>query len=204
MKESIKQLWRDDRPFKKRLALSALVGLALPFTFVTVGILELFMNNIGLFPFTISDLLTPTLLLSLLCFVILTAVGGLLKGWFLDIYLSLEAGVLLAGYLQGNFLNLNLGEMTGDPIDWSQYTGHGIFNTLVWMVLFLAPLIVFTFWDKIWRKLIVILPAVLIAMQTAGLVSTTLAWPAMWETRIRRRRSKWRFTSASTTVPWWG
>ena len=174
MKESIKQLWRDDRPFKKRLALSALVGLALPFTFVTVGILELFMNNIGLFPFTISDLLTPTLLLSLLCFVILTAVGGLLKGWFLDIYLSLEAGFLLAGYLQGNFLNLNLGEMTGDPIDWSQYTGHGIFNTLVWMVLFLAPLIVFTFWDKIWRKLIVILPAVLIAMQTAGLVSTTL------------------------------
>lgn len=150
------------------------MGLALPFTFVTVGILELFMNNIGLFPFTISDLLTPTLLLSLLCFVILTAVGGLLKGWFLDIYLSLEAGFLLAGYLQGNFLNLNLGEMTGDPIDWSQYTGHGIFNTLVWMVLFLAPLIVFTFWDKIWRKLIVILPAVLIAMQTAGLVSTTL------------------------------
>ena len=98
MKESIKQLWRDDRPFKKRLALSALVGLALPFTFVTVGILELFMNNIGLFPFTISDLLTPTLLLSLVCFVILTAVGGLLKGWFLDIYLSLEAGFLLAGY----------------------------------------------------------------------------------------------------------
>ena len=55
MKESIKQLWRDDRPFKKRLALSALVGLALPFTFVTVGILELFMNNIGPVSYTHLD-----------------------------------------------------------------------------------------------------------------------------------------------------
>lgn len=174
MSEGLKRLWADSRSFKQRLGTAALMGFAVPFTFVIVGILELFMNNIGLFPFDISTLIGPTLLTGLLGFLVLTAVGCLLRGYFLDIFLCLAGGFLLSGYLQGNFLNIHLGELTGDAIDWSQYTGHGILNTVIWLALFLIPLALYTFREKIWRKFIVFLPAILIAMQTAGLVSTIL------------------------------
>jgi len=39
---------------------------------------------------------------------------------------------LLAGYIQGNFLNRGLGILTGDQIDWSTQARSFLGNTLIW------------------------------------------------------------------------
>ena len=174
MNHILKRAWRDDRPFRKRLLFSAIVGFSITFTFILFGVIDLYLNNLDMYPFGINILLGPLLLAGLCCFVILTLLGCVFKGWLYDIVLSLFVGLLLAGYVQGNFLNLNLGEMTGDEINWGQYATHGYINIAIWVVIMLLPLICRIFLSKAWKKLIVILPSILVAMQLVGFFSTAL------------------------------
>lgn len=103
MSEGLKRLWADSRSFGQRLGTAALMGFAIPFTFVIVGILELFMNNIGLFPFDISTLIGPTLLTGLLGFLVLTAVGCLLRDIFWISFML--GGRILAGRIPAGQLS---------------------------------------------------------------------------------------------------
>lgn len=174
MKERFKALWSDERPFKRRLLLALLAAFSVAFTFLFVGPLDLYMNNIGMFPFTIGTLIGPVILLAVGVTVVLAAVVCVLRGRIFDLALSLLGGFLLSGYLQGNFLNVNLGELTGDRIDWSLYTTHGYINTVVWTLLFIAPMVIYLLLPKAWKKLVVILPAMVVGMQLVGLTSTAL------------------------------
>ena len=85
------------------LLTALLTGFAVSFSFVIVGIFDLYMNNIGLFPFDMASLAGPVILCGLLCMAAITLVCVLVKGEFYDILISLFLGILLAGYLQGNF-----------------------------------------------------------------------------------------------------
>lgn len=184
MKETLKKLWHDERPFRPRLLTALLAGFAVSFTFVIVGMLDLYMNNIGLFPFDMATLVGPVILCGLLCTAAITLVCMLVKGEFYDILVSLFLGILLAGYLQGNFLNIDLGELTGDQINWSQYTTHSFINGAIWAVLIVVPMLVLIFSEKIWKRLTVILPVLLIGMQLAGLVSTAATADFSLETKL--------------------
>lgn len=61
--------------------------------------------------------------------------GCLLKGKLLKIYTAVIFGTGICIYIQGNFLNLKLGMMTGASIDWTQYRGRLIFDVLFWIIL---------------------------------------------------------------------
>lgn len=165
-------LVRDDRPFKKRLLPALLVSGAISFTFIVFGILDLYVGNSDIFPFLLKDILLPVLLAGLLCFVVLAAILLLLRGKLFDIVLSLGLGVLLAGYLQGNFLNLNLGQLTGDRIAWEDYAVHSLLNALLWVVIVCIPLALRYFSQTIWRSTTVFVPVLLIGMQLVGLLTS--------------------------------
>lgn len=165
-------LVRDDRPLKKRLLPALLVSGAISFTFIVFGILDLYVGNSDIFPFLLKDILLPVLLAGLLCFAALAAILLLLRGKLFDIALSLGVGVLLAGYLQGNFLNLNLGQLTGDRVAWEDYAVHSLLNALLWVVIVCAPLALRYFSQKIWRSAAVFVPVLLIGMQLVGLMTS--------------------------------
>lgn len=165
-------LVRDDRPLKKRLPPALLVSGAISFTFVVFGILDLYVGNSDIFPFLLKDILLPVLLAGLLCFAALAAILLLLRGKLFDVALSLGLGVLLAGYLQGNFLNLNLGQLTGDRIAWEDYAVHSLLNALLWVAIVCAPLVLRYFSQKIWRSATVFVPVLLIGMQLVGLTTS--------------------------------
>lgn len=61
--------------------------------------------------------------------------GLLFSGALLRLYTGVIFGTGICIYVQGNFLNLKLGEMTGDSIDWLQYRGHMILNLLLWLLV---------------------------------------------------------------------
>lgn len=170
------QVWekfrQDDRTFKKRFLMALFTGFSLSFTFIFIGILDLYLNNMGMFPFNIRHLILPVVLSFVIITAVLTLIFMLFKGKTFDVLLSLAVGFLLAGYIQGNYLNRGIGELTGDAVDWGQYTGKGIVNIMVWVVLLIAPLLLWIFIRKVWKKLIIILPAVLAGMQLVGLIAT--------------------------------
>ena len=165
-------LINDDRSLRQRLKLSSLVTFSFVFTFILFGILDLYISNRQLFPFYLKDILLPVLLITLIAFLLLEGSISLLKGRLFDIVLSLLFGVLLAGYMQGSFLNLELGQLTGDAIQWNRYTKHAVINLAVWIVVMILPLVLRYFSRNIWKTMLSFLSVLLIGMQSVGLIST--------------------------------
>ena len=54
--------------------------------------------------------------------------------WFSisDILIALGIGF----YIQGNWTFINYGKMDGTPIDWSNYFGWAVANTIIWILIF--------------------------------------------------------------------
>ncbi len=155
--------------WKIRLPVALAVGLAVPFTFIVFGMVDVFLNNRGVIPFPVTAILGGVLLIALAVWVCVAGGLLLLKGRLFDAAVSLVFGLLLAGYIQGNFLNLNLGLMTGVDIPWSRYTVHGMLNALIWGTIVAIPFVVRRLSVKIWRAGVQFLSWLLVGMQFMGL-----------------------------------
>ncbi len=167
----------DDRRFVRRLlfALPAMVGCV--FTFVLFGMLDLYLRNADYLPFLMRDLIGPALLTALACLLAAAVAMILLRGKPYDLALSLMLGLLVAGYVQGNFLNLNLGQLNGDTIYWNTMPRHAVINLVIWMGMVALPFIVYYFSRRAWRAACVFVPLLLTMMQLIGLISTFAAMP---------------------------
>ncbi len=169
---SLGALVQDSRPAKERLALALAAAFSLAFTFFLFGPYDLFMGNRNIMPMTFGSLRLPLLLAGLAVFALLLALLVLLRGRLFDMAVSWAVGLLLAGYLQGNFLNLNLGQLTGEAIHWEQYLFHGLVNTLVWLVVAALPSILLYFSKILWKGVCLIAPSLLVAVQVVSLLVT--------------------------------
>ncbi len=172
MKEKLKALAADDRSYLKRLRSSLLVCFAVSFTFLVFGMLDLYLTNAEILGFSFYDLLWPTLGLGAAICIVPAPVLALFRGKYFDFFLSLALGVVLAGYIQGNFLNLDFGALTGDPIPWGEYRTHGFINAGIWILMILLPFALRLINNKAWKIVTVLLPVLLIGMQGAALVSS--------------------------------
>ncbi len=137
-----KQPSDNDKPALRKRFLSAVcVSVSFAFTFIVFGIYELYMLNVDYFNFPLKLLLPYVLLFGAFVAVILCVVLVLFRGVAFDTLISLVFGIVLAGYIQGNFLNRGLGVLSGDPIDWSAQTGTFFVNTIVWIAIVSIPFI---------------------------------------------------------------
>lgn len=68
--------------------------------------------------------------------------GCFLKGKLLKIYTAVIFGTGICVYIQGNFLNLKLGMMTGESISWSQYKCRLILDMLFWIIIICTCIVV--------------------------------------------------------------
>ena len=148
----------DQRPWKSRTLLAFVCSFAVMFTFVIFGIYDLAISNRTILPFVFNDIWLLFFLTGLGGCALLTLIISLMKGEWFDIAISLLTGFLLAGYLQGNFLNLPLGELTGDYIPWESYKFEAMRNTMVWTAVMLLPFIVKRYSKMIWTVVCTALP----------------------------------------------
>ncbi len=169
---SPRNLWHDARTFRARLALILPVALGTTLTFLLFGMLDLFLRNHNSMPFFLSEIIAPFALTWLIASVVLCAMLTVLRGRVLDIALSLLLGVLVAGYLQGTFLNLPLGQLNGSAVPWDDYRAHAVFNLLLWQTIMLLPLVLWWLSRSLWQRAMLLIPLVLVGMQLAGLVGT--------------------------------
>ena len=171
MKEKLHNLVVDERSWKTRLGYAALVSAACAFSFIIFGIFELFVNNMSIMPFTFQDIAFPVILMAIIAFVLLTAIVMIFRGKLFNLVISIGVGILIAGYLQGTFLNSHLGQITGDVINWSEYTSTTLWNLLLWVVLILLPIIILYFSKNVWKKVVIFVPVIIAGMQLVGLIS---------------------------------
>ncbi len=178
-------LWRDARPMKARLLLTLPVALGWGVTFFIFGILDLFLHNKGVLTFLFTDIALPTVLLGLAVCAGMGLLLSLLRGRTLDAVVSLLWGILVAGYIQGTFLNLPLGVLDGQAIVWDAYRGHAVLNLLLWGAIIGLPFVLHALCPKVWKPLMTFVPLVLVGMQLVGLISTITTAKNLYTPRDR-------------------
>ena len=111
------------------------------FTFFVFGSVQLYLQNITQFEFSILDLLPPVCIAFLLFGGIVFCVGFFLHGKWLEWYLYLVFGGTLALYIQGNFIITDYGPLNGVPIAWENYQTTALLNTILWIACLALPFI---------------------------------------------------------------
>ena len=164
------ELWQEKRPFKTRLAVALLATAAFVYTFFVFGPLELYLSNMSFFAFSLVDMLLPLLMVGLALFALLGGILLLLRGKIFNYAVSLLFSFTLAGYLQGNFLNINHGTLDGTSVIWQEFRLQAALGLLFWAFMIVLPLIVQYFNRKFWRRAVSAISVLLMLIQTVALV----------------------------------
>lgn len=96
---------------------------------------ELYAVNTQDLWFTLKDFWYIPLACGAFAMIAASILGLLFSGTLLNIYTGVIFGAGISLYVQGNFLNLKVGEMTGSNIDWTQYRGRMILNLILWLLI---------------------------------------------------------------------
>ena len=144
---------------------------------ITVGLfgpLEMYLSNRDDIWFSFSDVIKITVMMSGAMILFLGILGWLLRGkaraWLGACAFLLGVGL----FIQGTFLNINLGALDGKSIDWNKYTTQGIINTAIWLVLLAAGIILFIRKDKLFSFIQKIGSGMVLFIETATIVMLLL------------------------------
>ena len=159
-----------------QVLLSALISFVFAFTFLFFSILDLFFAGYAEIPRAFSSILliagTSFFIVWLAGFFILI----ILPEKIFPVAAGLVVGFLAAGYVQGTFLNYNLGEINADVVRWEANfsTISTVANTAFWIMMLVLPLILvlprfFNF--KIWKKVLIVSCIMILGMQSAALIT---------------------------------
>lgn len=112
------------------------------FSFFAYAPLQLYLANRNEFWFNASAMVGPIAVCTITVILILFAAGMLLKQkkhrYF---YGALFLGLGVAIFVQGDYINLNLGVLNGAEIIWSEYLVRFVVNAIVWGAIILASVI---------------------------------------------------------------
>ncbi len=171
IKDFFKRWWKDSRNYKDRMSLSLLCGIAFAYTFVFFGPLELTVSNLSSVDFTVADTATVMGVLAVIVLAIIAFALPLIKGKFFNAVLTVLFSFTVCGYIQGTFLNGSMGQLTGDAIAWNLQKGQMILNTIIWIIIFLIPIIFLKKNKKLWRSAIAFMSVLIVISQTIALIT---------------------------------
>lgn len=162
-----------------------LCALALGFTAFVFGPIEQYMLNQSEMWFNLGDIVKPALLcLAVLVFLVVD-IGVIIHHHPRRILSALLLGLAVCLYLQGNFLNPDYGELDGRAVEWGKYTVYAIFDTLFWIAVPTAFIILARKKRRLFRKVARTTAAVLLLIQGITLVAVLVTRP------IENRRGDW-------------
>lgn len=164
-------LWMDKRAFRTRLFLAAACALNCAFTFIFFGPCELYLQNTSDMTFPFSLLAPVAALAGLGVFAVLLAILLLLRGKPFNYAVSLLFAATLAGYLQGNFWNVDHGTLDGSAVTWPDYKWAMLKDLALWMAVIGAVFLLLYFSRRLWTRALETVSLLLAAVQAVALVS---------------------------------
>ena len=143
----------------------ALCALLFSFTLAVFAPLEMYVSNADTLWFPLATLLPYTALAFALLLGLSLGATLLARERARAVLCALFFALGLLFYLQGNFLNPDLGRLTGETIDWSRYEGYAIGNTAIWALLAVGCVVAALCRAGVFRKVALFVCSVLVAMQ---------------------------------------
>lgn len=148
------------------------IPAALFFSFMMgfFGPVQLFITNSSEFYFELQDILPACIKVSIISFAAIAVVTMILPEIISRWLGSLVFGLSLALYIQGNYVTTNYGSLNGESIDWSSFGSVPIWNTAIWCVCILVPIIITAIKPKISRLVNMLGSIWIVAIQVVTLV----------------------------------
>ena len=169
--EKLSDLWRDKRKFTSRLITAAAASAAFVFTFLVFGPLEIYISNMAFFAFSGKYLFAPAAVAGIVIAAAMTGILVLLRGKIYNYAVSLVISLTLAGYIQGNFLNIDHGTLDGSEVVWQNFKVPAMLGVLFWTVMIVIPLAVQYFSRRVWKYAVRVAALILVGAQSVALVS---------------------------------
>lgn len=169
-----KALFTGKRPFQKRLLLALGPSLALSFTLLFFGPLDLSYISRDYVTYSALDILPQTAVIMGTAFLALLLAASIPGGKVHAFLISVYSGLSLAFYLQGAFLNPDLGTLDGHTINWPSFSTKMVINLAIWFLILLIPHLVHYFSNRIWQRFVILISAALILMQAGSLAGKLL------------------------------
>ena len=136
------------------------------------GTIQLYSANSAELYFSLGDVLKPILLLCLAFIAVAYLISLLFKGETKKIIQLLVFGIGVALFVQGNFVTTNYGTLNGEEIIWSEYKFTAIWNTLLWIVLIILPIIIYIFSKDLINKIMIVSIAIIMIIQSISSVGS--------------------------------
>ena len=123
-----------------RIKISILPVFCLVFIFFGYGPAELYLSNRGSeeFWFAFSDILWPIVFIGLATLVAFLGLLMVLPTKGFRVFMALVISVSILFLIQVLFLPNNYGSLNGTAINWDQYTGRLIYNSIIWLVIIIG------------------------------------------------------------------
>ena len=168
-KKKLKELFVGKRTLKQRFSTAFFPALALPFILFFFGPIDLSYNAKNYLQYTVPEI-TPTCLVLwgvvfFSLFIVTWICGGKLHVWLS----SLLTGLALAFYIQGNWLNIDLGPLDGTPVEWQNYGDNALVGLVIFSLIMLIPFLVRFFSRRLWRIFVCFISFLLVIMHVIPL-----------------------------------
>lgn len=160
--------------FGKKLLMALVPSFLLCFMYIVWGSMEVYTGNAGNFRFSYLDASLRLWPVCLLCTAALMLLLSLLPGRAFHAGLALVTAFCIVSYVQNAFLNLDLGLLDGEEVDWAQYTAHGWRNLALWIILLLGLTALLLLLKKHTAQAALLCSGVLLAMQFAAFAAVSV------------------------------
>lgn len=148
----------DGRPHPKNLLYSAFGAVSIAFALFIYIPSDSFINNIDDLTFAYQDFIFVMLIPFFITIAIIEIAALLLNKKFLNLYLSLLAGLTLCIFLQFTFFNSRLGLLDGVEMNWNEHTTYSVITLIVLLIFLAAPFIIQGLVNKVWQKAVKKIP----------------------------------------------
>lgn len=139
--------------------------------FCILSPLELYFGNINEFWFDMGSIFPFMVGIFFLLFLLIIGIGYILKGKTRILFACMLFGAGLALYLQGNFLNGDIGQLNGASVYWSANKISVIINLLIWLACIIMPAIVLYKKRNVGKTLIYVISLMILSMQLSSVVA---------------------------------
>lgn len=165
----------DGKLHPKNLAYSAFGAVAFAFTLFIYLPSDSFINNLKDFSFTYQDFIFFMLIPFFGVILLLESLSLLFNERFLNLYLSLLAGVNLCVFVQCTFLNSKLAVLDGEAMNWDDYTGYSVISSIILLVVLALPFIMQFVFKKIWKIVVKKIPLFIGLIEGISLIILMIA-----------------------------
>lgn len=170
IKKNITSIFVGKKNIKERLITAIFPSMALSFLLFLFGPLDLSYTAESFVNYTVFDIFPVCLLIFVIIFFVLFLVswlpGGKLHAWICSLY----TGLVIAFYVQGNFLNIDLGVLDGTMINWQDYGDNALLNLFVFSMIFVIPFLLHYISRKLWKRFVVFSSILMMIMHIVPLV----------------------------------